>query len=162
MAQRPTIPKLPLIEDKELGVREYWYETFRRVIIVPLREDNCYLLSIDIYKELDNVPSGMVKDSLAIDKSDVEIMYVDLGKEIRDRLELQGIKPRNIELVIVVSRDSKRFEASDVRLQYCGLSGVPSYDEVERIYEEIVKLIEKRDPSREPLDSIVTRYRLKG
>ncbi|HIQ55405.1 MAG TPA: hypothetical protein EYH59_01810, partial [Pyrodictium sp.] len=51
-ATRDTI-ELPVTEQPEiveqpLGVREYWFETFRRVVVVP-ENNNCFLISMDVY-----------------------------------------------------------------------------------------------------------------
>ena len=155
--ERPSLPELPVIEEKELGVREYWYETFRRVLVIPLAKKNCYLLSIDVYKRLErNSTINLVSISeLSVRSSHVSLQYYELGEDLARRASIRGVSPLLAEVVAVSSNDG--LEISNVRLQYCGLDTVPSYEEVRSVYREIVKTIEGRDPELEPLDSILRK-----
>jgi hypothetical protein len=160
--EKAPLPALPDIEEKDLGVKEYWYETFRRVLIVPIKEGNCYMLSIDVYKRLEHQEAVVFLESdasrhNALSGDEVSLIYKPLREESLSRFVLNGVKPAKGELVAVVSKDNgnKRVEISDVRLIYCGLKGVPSYEDMRNVYNEVVRAIEGRDPLKEPLDKII-------
>ncbi len=152
------MPELPVIEEKELGVKEYWYETFRRVLIIPLAKKNCYLLSIDVYKRLEpGTDTGLVfLSELGVQgSSSVSLRYYELSEELVRKTSIRGVSPLLAEVVAVSSNEG--LEISNVRLQYCGLDTAPSYEEVRGVYREVVKTIEGRDPELEPLDSILRK-----
>ena len=151
------MPELPVIEEKELGVKEYWYETFRRVLIIPLTKKNCYLLSIDVYKRLEpGTDTGLVfLSELGVQGSSVSLRYYELSEELVRKTSIRGVSPLLAEVVAVSSNEG--LEISNVRLQYCGLDTAPSYEEVRGVYREVVKTIEGRDPELEPLDSILRK-----
>ena len=150
---------LPSIEERGLGVREYWYETFRRVVVVPLAESGCFLLSVDVYRLAEGVEEERVVGELAVGEDDVRLVYLRLGEEEVSRLSLRGLKPVSGEVVAVVSSGGERVELSNVRLVYCGLDSVPGYDEVWHVYREAVLLVEGRDPEKEPLDALLEEER---
>ncbi|BEP18642.1 hypothetical protein PYJP_19940 [Pyrofollis japonicus] len=162
--EKAPLPALPDIEEKDLGVKEYWYETFRRVLILPLKEKDCYMLSIDVYKRLERQEASMFLESETsehnvLSSNEIFLIYKPLHEESLSRLVLNGVKPAKGELVAVATKNNgdKRVEISDVRLIYCGLKGVPSYEDVRSIYNEVVRVIESRDPLKEPLDEIIER-----
>ena len=39
----------PKVVEAPLGVKEYWYDTFYRVVVIPEAATGCYLLSMDLY-----------------------------------------------------------------------------------------------------------------
>ena len=155
--EKPGLPELPVIEEKELGVREYWYETFRRVLVIPLVKKNCYLLSIDVYKRLEpgNTTNLVPINELSVQGSHVSLQYYKLGEDLARKASIRGVQPFLAEVVAVSS--SEGLEISNVRLQYCGLDTAPSYEEVRSVYREVVKRIEGRDPELEPLDSVLRK-----
>ena len=155
--EKSSLPELPVIEEKELGIREYWYETFRRVLIIPLAKKNCYLLSIDVYKRLEpGTGTGLVfLSELRVQGSSVSLRYYELSEELVRKTSIRGVSPLLAEVVAVSSNEG--LEISSVRLQYCGLNTAPSYEEVRGVYREVVKAIEGRDPELEPLDSILRK-----
>ncbi len=158
MSPRPGLPELPVIEEKELGVREYWYETFRRVLVIPLARKSCYLLSIDVYKRLEpgSDTSLIPLSELGVQGSSVSLRYYKLSEDLAGKASIRGLSPLLAEVVAVSSNEG--LEISNVRLQYCGLDTVPSYEEVGGVYREVVKAIEGRDPELEPLDSVLSEY----
>jgi len=137
----PPPAPLPEVVEAELGVREYWYEVFRRVLVVP-DGDGCYLLSIDVYST--SPPAG--EERAVLSASLVKLRYMAPGLEPP---RLNGVKPEYVEAVVVETPG--RREIVNVRLRYCGLSDVPSHEAVAGVYREIVTAVEGRDPARLPL-----------
>ena len=144
----PPAAKQPEIVEAELGVREYWYEVFRRVVVVPYGD--CILLSLDVYKLLDSLPEGST-ETIVLADGRVKVHYVKL--DVTRLPALNGVKPEDGHMLIVESQTlrGKRVEVVNVKLRYRGIKHVPSYDDVWRVYRAVVMLVEGRDPSKEPL-----------
>jgi hypothetical protein len=149
----PPAAEQPDIVEARLGVREYWYETFRRVLVVP--EDGGVTLSVDVYRKLDSLPEGYaVEDSYTLARGLVRVYYLSLPKQLLAGLKLRGSSPSRGWLVVVEARTrygERRLEAVNVRLVFEGLDGLPGRDEVWQVYREVVKAVEGRDPQVEPL-----------
>lgn len=149
--QEMTVPpaaEQPKIVEAWKGVTEYWYEKFRRALVI--RDTNgCIVVSLDVYSQLGALPPEyQVKDRLETG-SPVEVLYVD-ASAIAERIH--GVKPEKIELTVIhtVADGKERYEVSDVRITCCNC-GNPSYDDVYQIYRSVVELIEQRDPEVSPL-----------
>jgi len=136
-----TVSPMPTIEEKELGVKEYWYETFRRVVVVEDKQ-GCFLLSMDIYRKLEGLPTGLpVKDELKVPDTVTRLVYMELpGDWVKD-LALRGKEPIRAEIVGVVNEEDSRVELVNLRLLYCGLNTPPSYEEVEKLYKVVTRII---------------------
>ena len=145
--RRIRVAKEPDVVEAPLNVREYWFEEFRRVIVVP-DNNGCMLFSIDVhrmYSSLDEIGFNVVSK---VEDNDIHIVYYTIPIEIAPRL--QDRKAEWAELVVVKAAD-RHIEASDVRLYYCGISEFPDRDSVYEVYRAVVKLIEGRDPDENPL-----------
>ena len=137
----PPASRQPDVVEAELGVREYWFETFRRVLVIPDSE-GCYVLSVDVYSR--GAVAGDVLDSE--DVGPVRVSYVKL--RVGD-LDLGGVSPDYAEAVVLYAGD--RVETVNVRLRFCGVKSFPSYEDVWRLYRRLVELVEGRDPALNPL-----------
>lgn len=160
MPQRISVKELDVVE-APLNVREYWFEGFRRVVVVPDKND-CMLFSVDVHKVYSSLDEIDFNIASKIEDNGVCIIYYTIPVETAPRF--QNKKAEWAELVVVKATD-KRVEASDVRLYYCDINGFPNKDEVYELYRAIVKLIEKRDPDENPLKApeIVRRiYKSRG
>ncbi|BES82636.1 hypothetical protein PABY_22030 [Pyrodictium abyssi] len=132
------------------GVTEYWYEEFRRALVI--RDTNgCIVISLDVYSRLDALPPEYrVKDRLETG-SPVEVLYVD-ASAVAERIH--GVKPEKIELTVIhtVAGGEERYEVSDVRITCCNCRNL-AYDDIYRVYRSVVELIEQRNPEVSPLTS---------
>ncbi|ABM80288.1 hypothetical protein [Hyperthermus butylicus] len=158
----PPAAEQPEIVEAEMGVAEYWYETFRRVLVIPAG-NGCVLLSVDVYSKLDGLEGLEILE--VVESGRVKVYYARYpGKPP----SLDSLEPVKAELVVVEALNpdvGHRVEAVNVRLLYCGLKGKPGYQEVWSIYRRIVVDIEGRDPEKSPLRppelvERVYRYRL--
>lgn len=140
----PGVEELPSIVELDLGVREYWYEGFRRVIVVP-DSDGCVLLSVDVYRRgAVGGDAGAALDTGANGGLALEYRQVEM-----DGLEIRGQEPSMVEAVVL--RVNGRVETINVRLRYCGLPSVPNYEEVAGVYKRLVSVIEERSVDEAPL-----------
>ncbi|HIQ24122.1 MAG TPA: hypothetical protein EYH50_03645 [Pyrodictium delaneyi] len=144
----PPAAEQPKIVEAWKGVTEYWYEEFRRAIVI--RDANgCIVISLDVYSRLNALPPEYrVEGRLEADSS-VEVLYVN-ASAIAEKI--QGVKPEKIELTIIrtVVDKEERYEVSDVRITCCKCRNL-SYDDVYRVYRSVVEVIEQRDPETSPL-----------
>ena len=134
------------IVEAPLGVTEYWYELFRRVVIAPTGSD-CFLLSIDVYRP--DWPYGEPDETLELDGT------VLLYKRINELPGNIAVLARDVIIVglRVQGEDGIVEETISVRLVVCG--GKPSYEKVWGIYRTVVMMIEGRDPEKKPLTTII-------
>ena len=141
------VEEQPNIVELDMGVKEYWYETFRRVLVIPTSSD-CYFLSIDVYSETSTLAMPQIH-RLSIGTNMPSIIYV----EYPSPPTLRGLKPKMAELVIVSSEQQGRtiYQIVNARLMYCEIKEYPSYEEVGELYNEVIKAIENRDPKESPL-----------
>ncbi len=136
----PPAPILPEVE--EAGpARAYWFENFRRVLLVP--DGDCLVVSMDVHRVLDSVPDGTMWGPAI---GDVRLGYLPL----RDAPSCCGARAAKAEAVILST--GNRLELISTRLRYCGVGlGDADRDEVWRLYREVVRSLEGRDPEEEPL-----------
>ncbi|KSW11314.1 hypothetical protein CF15_00110 [Pyrodictium occultum] len=148
----PPAAEHPSIVEAWRGVTEYWYENFRRVLVV--RAGGCTVLSIDVYRKLDGIPPGYrVAGRLQAPDAPVELIYLE-APELARSLESLGLRPDRVELVVVHSSGEAgdRYEAGNVRITCCSSAcGGLSYSDVYRLYRRIVEAVEGRDPEEKPL-----------
>jgi len=140
----PPASEQPPIVEAELGVREYWYETFRRVLVIP-DGDGCFLLSVDVYTPL---RGEEWREGGRLEAAGVVLHYLQLAGS---GLALGGNVPEAAEAAVVEA--GGRRELGNVRLRYCGLAAPPSYDDVYRVYRRLVTALEGRDPATSPLQA---------
>jgi hypothetical protein len=149
----PPAAKQPEIVEGRLGVREYWFETFRRVLVIP--EDNAITLSIDVYKKLNGLPEGYkVVNTFTLAQGRVRVYFLLFPEGILSKISLGDVKPSQHHLLVVEAQTrhgEKRLEAVNVRLTFTGVRNVPSREDVWRLYRSVVKVVEGRDPETEPL-----------
>jgi hypothetical protein len=141
MGAVPPASQQPEVVEAELGVREYWFETFRRVVVIPDGED-CYVLSVDVYSR--GEVAGDVLDTEEV--GPVRVSYV--GLDVGD-LNLGGVSLEHAEAVILYA--GNRVETVSVRLRFCGARSFPGYEDVWHLYRHLVRLVEGRDPALNPL-----------
>ena len=140
----PPVEELPSIVELDLDVREYWYEGFRRVIVVP-DDDGCVVLSVDVYQR--GAVGGDVGATLEVGADSAPILEY---RRVETRgLEIQGQEPSMVEAVVL--RTNERVETINVRLRYCGLASIPDYEEVGDVYKRLVEIIEGRSVDEAPL-----------
>ncbi len=133
-----------------MGVREYWYETFRRVLVIPT-SDNCYFLSIDVYKETRALATKQIH-RLSVDTTDTPLAII--YAEYPSPPILQESKPEIAELVAIRigQGDNTMYQIVNVRLMYCGIKNYPSYEEIGELYNEVIRVVEDRDPRESQLE----------
>ena len=135
------VAEQPEIVEQPLGVREYWFETFRRVVVVP-ENNNCYLISMDVYSrqwEFD------VEESLELNNS--RLLYYHPKPE-SVFADIKGVKW--CEIVGLETTTPKPFkEVISFRIWFCGAK--PSRELVWKLYRRVVAFIEGRDPAKQPL-----------
>ncbi len=147
----PAAPQPDIVEAR-LRVKEYWYETFRRVLLIPSSDDRCLLLSIDVYAKLEKLPPNFrLRASFQLAGDRVRVHYLDIPVDMLGEASLGNVKPKTAELLVVEAVKDGRLEAVNVRVTYCDLNVTPSRDEVWQVYRSVVRLVEGRDPEREPL-----------
>jgi len=136
------------VVEAPLGVREYWYESFRRVVLVPEPPD-CVLISIDVYRKYSSMNDVGFEPASSLEVNGIGVSYYRIPGDMLPSLE--GLKPQWGELVVVDAGD--RVEASDVRLYYCGVKDAEALtaDNIYKVYRDIVRLIEGRDVDKNPL-----------
>jgi len=137
----PPAAEQPEIVEAWRDVKEYWYETFRRVLLI--RDANgCIVLSFDVYSKLDRVPQEYKIVSRLGTGAPVEIIYADASNLVDG---IDYLKPDKVEIVIIHSHGEvgERYEISDVRIVCCSCRDL-SYEEVYNIYRVIVERIEQR------------------
>ena len=146
----PPAAEQPEIVEAELGVKEYWYEVFRRVTVIP--SGSCTILSIDVYKLLDAPPKDV--EPIVLADGRVKAYYVPLDSSAIPPLG-SGIKAGGANMLVLEADTpvGKRVEAVNVKVEYCGLNSTPSYDEVWTVYRAVVRLVEGRDPATQPLEA---------
>ncbi len=138
--------RLPDVVEARLGVREYWFETYRRAVFVPL-PDGCTLFSIDVYTRDCNRIQGRVRERLSL--GSVELDYVELEPSI-----VNGVLDARVEeAVALLLRTQNRCEVITVRLKVCGVEGYPPRDVVWQVYRRVVMAVEARDPAVSPLQT---------
>jgi len=113
-----------------MKVREYWFETFRRVLVVKLFDET--FISIDVYKDSWNYN---IDSELEIDN--VKLIYhninsADLGLDPRQDL---------VELVGVDVGDKREVVNVRVRIKSRGVDD----DFIKKLYIKVVKLVENRE-----------------
>jgi len=113
-----------------MEVREYWFETFRRVLVVKLSYET--FISIDVYKDSWNYN---IDSELEIDN--VKLIYHNIDPAVL------GLDPRQdlVELV-GVNVGSKR-EVVNVRVRI--KSRDVDDDFIKKLYINVVKLVENRE-----------------
>ena len=139
------VVELPIAEQEEvveqpLGVKEYWFETFRRVVVVP-ENNNCFLISMDVYS---GQWSFKVDESLELGIS--RLLYHRPNPETI----FKGI--RGVEWCEIVGLEitsNKHREVISFRIRLCGVD--PSREFVWELYRRVVAYIEGRDPAKQPL-----------
>jgi len=139
------VVKLPIARQEEiveqpLGVKEYWFETFRRVIVVP-EDDNCFLISVDVYNRQWRFE---VEESLELGIS--RLLYY----RPKPNIIFEGV--RGIEWCEIVGLETipeGRREVISFRIRLCGVN--LSRDLVWELYRRVVTYIEGRDPAKHPL-----------
>jgi hypothetical protein len=137
----PPFSPQPSIVEAELEAKEYWYETFRRVLVIP-DGSGCYLISIDVHSL--GKPSG--EEAGVMEAPGVKLRYLSVPAS---EFKVGDVEPLSAEVVVVET--GERVETVNLRLRYCGLKEAPGYSVVETLYRKAVMLIEGRDPEREPL-----------
>ncbi|NPA05056.1 MAG: hypothetical protein GXO09_03055 [Crenarchaeota archaeon] len=127
--------ELPEVVEAPLGVTEYWFETFRRVIVVRMG-DGCVLLEADLYRD------GW---GWSVDR----VMELDGVRLVYHRLEEPGrfLGARWGELVGLEAGGRRCLIAA--RLLFCGVD--VGREEAWRAYRMLVEAFEGRDPESEPL-----------
>jgi len=145
--RRIKLAQHPKIVDQELGVREYWFEGFRRAITVFYQNENCIFVSVDLYREISQEDSEQAVAKISIDS--VEMILSSMSEDRKSKLRLLGIEPKNALLVLL--RSPAGVEVIGSYLTYCDIHREPSYNELWELYRQLVMLIENRDPEIEPL-----------
>jgi len=141
--RRPRIPPAPsLPEVEEAGpARAYWFEGFRRVLLVP--DNECIVFSIDVYRVMNPAPEGVEWGPRI---GGVKLGYVPL----REAPSCCGAYAA--DAVAVMLSTSERTELISARLRFCGISlHDVSQDEVWRLYRGLVERLEGRAPAVNPL-----------
>lgn len=131
---------MPVIEEKELGVKEYWYEGFRRVLLIP--SGNCIVIIIDLYKPGWSI--NRIDDVMQVNR--LSIVFSTMNEH---EIELEGKKPTKLELVGVKVDNS--IETIAANMIFCGIERQPSYEDLWVLYRKIVSMVEGRDPEKQPL-----------
>lgn len=139
------VVELPVAEQEEvveqpLGVREYWFETFRRVVVVP-EDNNCFLISMDVYSRQ---WSFKVDESLELGIS--RLLYYRPNPEAIFK-DIRGVEWCEIVGLEIVP--SKRREIISFRVRLCGVN--LSREFVWELYRRVVSYVEGRDPAKQPL-----------
>ena len=134
------VAEQPEIVEQPLGVKEYWFETFRRVIVVP-EDNNCFLISMDVY---DRQWKFEVEESLELGIS--RLLYYRPKPE-SVFADIQGIEW--CEIVGLETTSNRCKEVISFRIRLCGVN--PSRELVWELYRRVVAYIEGRDPAKQPL-----------
>ncbi len=134
----PPASKQPEAVEAELGVREYWFETHRRLIIIPDGDEA--VVSIDVYAEVPCPPGEPV-----LEAGGARLHYVPL----------EGIKaPPGLEVresLLTILETLEGCEAVNVRLR--AAAGKISREQALALYRSAVLVVERRDPFESPLPS---------
>jgi hypothetical protein len=139
--------RYPAVVEAQLGVREYWYHTFYRAVVVPVKDDTCYLISMDLYVHPYTGPGEPVA---RLEPGSREARVALEYYEVKDRPPPDvKLKPVRLELV-VLSYDDER-ELIGARALVCNVDRPPSYDEVKELYDWLSKLTGFK-PSRPQYD----------
>ena len=113
-----------------MEVREYWFETFRRVLVVKLSNET--FISIDVYND-----SWKYNIDSELEIDNVKLMYhninpANLGLDPKqDLIELTGVDVGSKREVVNVRVRIKSREVDD--------------DFIKKLYIKVVKLVENRD-----------------
>ncbi len=153
MEEYPVRPQ-PEIVEAELGVREYWYNTFYRVVVIPL-SNGCYLLSMDVYVENPDI-EGEEDSSLQIPNTPARLVYYRLEPDkALASLALPGQARIEEALELVVLEHDEGRELISARLRLCGLTGYPDYNLVKKIYDVVSSMLgfKRVEPTIRPLSS---------
>ncbi len=129
MVELPPARPQPDIVEAPLGVREYWFNTFYRVVVIPAGE-GCYLLSMDVYVP-SYQPTGRHLSTLRVEGEPVCIEYYELPdppKPVRGRVEAAEL--------VVLAYDGGR-ELVNIRMKVCGLREPPSREDVAELYRAV-------------------------
>ena len=150
----------PVIADVWDGVREYWFEEFRRMLVV--NDGDEVLVVIDLYRGNYHVDSDGAQRLVAETASDIGISYVDVTRELRDLLDADVLSG---ELVVLSAADRRELIGIRLRLPPHAKRLVDSYDSAWSTYAAIVRAFEGRDPEKAPLqppEPVYRVYRLRG
>ena len=130
----------PATVEAPLGVREYWYDTFYRVVVVPV-PGGCVLLSADVYSK--RGPEGPSTEAIGFGEPPVSLHYHRLSPE---ELGL-SVGWGRIEWVELVTLDyGSGRELVNARLLVCGVNGYPSYEDVEAVYRQLRRALGAAEP----------------
>ncbi len=127
------VRELPEVVEAPLGVTEYWFETFRRVLVIRMG-DGCTLLEADLYRRGWSWEADRV-----LELDGVTLLYhrIDAGRFGARWGELVGLRVGGREALI------------GCRLLFCGEE--VDREKAWRVYRLVVKAFEGRDPGAEPL-----------
>ncbi len=149
----------PVIVDAWDGVREYWFEDFRRMLVIVDGEE--VLVVVDLYRE--PYQGRAAAGSLTVETANgTSVSYIDVTEELRSLL---GENVISGEVVVLDTNGRRELVGARLRLPYHAIGLVDSYGNAWNTYVAIVRAFEGRDPEKKPLrppEPVHRVYRIRG
>ncbi len=137
------VAEQPTVEPGPGGTTYYWLEVFRRAVLHP-NPYPCYEVSVDVYVRDGDRIWDLVEGCSVLENAGKLHHYTCTLLYQHPYMPMEKITVEIVEY-------EGRTEAISLHFRLCGFHENPDYSLIERLYTDLVVLLEKRDPRSAPL-----------